>query len=396
MTNVGVPLQELDDQTLTPVVARALNTATITLGQWQATKIHENYNPLTEGVYRVTGTAHAGARTLPWSVILKIVRWWDMSANFSSDWANDPTHFFYWKREALVFQSGILHGLQHQLAPPTCYGVLDVAGDRLWLWLEDVQETQPGRWNLDRHILAARHFGQFNGAFAQAAALPTYPWLSQHFLRQWLAFCRAWQSDAILGDASVWSDSAVHGVLPSNLVPRILALLRDADVLLAALEALPQTLCHLDTDRRNLFSRSDHDGQAQTVVIDWGFLGLAAVGEDLGNQVGGELFHLAVRPSEATKYADAALTAYLDGLREMQWHGQIEDVGLAMRLHQLHYLGISPLIVQDFVREGFIQPWMRAWMSEHDATPAEAFRQWGDALMFLVTQAEAAHHDVVG
>ena len=43
------------------------------------------------------------------------------------------------------------------------------------------------------------------------------------------------------------------------------------------------TLSHQDTDRRNLFTRLTAGGQEQTVAIDWGLLGLAAVGEDLGD-----------------------------------------------------------------------------------------------------------------
>jgi hypothetical protein len=389
-------LQALDERTLTSLMRRALNNPTIQLEEWSFTKIHADYNPLTVGVYRIAGTARADEHIRSWSVVLKMVHALDEIEPFESDWLNDPTNFAYWQREALVFQSGLFNGWQGNLVPVQCYGVLKPAADLRWLWLEDVQESRPGPWPLERHILAARHFGEFNGAFIDRYPLPDYPWLTHHFLRQWLAFCRALGSDAILRDLSVWAAPLVHGVLPPDLAPRILQVLEDAEDLLAALERLPQTLCHLDTDRRNLFTRTDPRGQEQTVVIDWGQMGMAAFGEDLGNQVGGDLFHLAVPAREAAQYAEAAFAAYVEGLQAMGWCGQPEQVRFASLAHQLHYLSFIPIVVQEYVHTVQLPPWMRTWVSQHAVTPTEAIRAWGEALMFLLKQAEEARQFVDG
>src|SRR5712692_8547396 len=78
-------------------------------------------------------------------------------------------------------------------------------------------QEKPAPWSLARHIAAARHFGEFNGAFTHRYPLRDYGWLTHHFLRQWLACCRAWGSDATLSDPSVWAAPRVQGVLPSDL-----------------------------------------------------------------------------------------------------------------------------------------------------------------------------------
>jgi hypothetical protein len=388
MAQPEAQFEALDEPTLTMVVSRALGIATIKVIQWHVTSIHGNYNPLTLGVYRIAGSAQDNTHVLPWSVVLKVVQGSDRIARLNSEWLNDASHFLYWQREPLVFQSGLLNGLRSNLVPVRCYAVLEPAADLRWLWLEDLQE-KPAPWSLARHIAAARHFGEFNGAFIHRYPLQDYGWLTHHFLRQWVAFCRAWGSDATLSDPSVWAAPTVQGVLPSDLAPRILEVLGDAEHLLAPIEQLPHTLSHLDTDRRNLFSRTDWSGQEQTVAIDWGFLGLAAVGEDLGNQVGGNLFHLALPAADAAQYAKAAFEAYLDGLQAMGWRGKLEHVRFASLAHQLHYLSFAPIIVQLLV-QGKLPPWMSKWMTQNEATAAEAIRQWGDALTFLLDQADEA------
>ena len=59
----------------------------------------------------------------------------------------------------------------------------------------------------------------------------------------------------------------------------------------------------------------------QTVVIDWSFLGTAAVGADLGMQVSGNLYSLYVDPRNAQAYYEAALESYVAGLRDAGWRG---------------------------------------------------------------------------
>jgi hypothetical protein len=384
--------EALDERTLTMVVSRALNIPIIKLIEWHVTSIHDDYNPLTLGVYRIAGSAQVVEHVVAWSVVLKIVQGSDRIPSFNSDWLNDPNHLLFWQREALVFQSGLLNGLQTNLVPVRCYAVLEPAADLRWLWLEDLQES-PVPWSLARHILSARHVGEFNGLFMHRDLLKNYPWLTQHFLRQWLACCRVWRSDAILRDPSVWAAPTIQGILPSDLAPRILLVMGDAEHVLGALEQLPATLSHLDSDRRNLFSRTDSSGLEKTVAIDWGNLGMAAVGEDLGNQVGGNLFHLALPAAEAAQYVRAAFEAYLDGLNAMGWSGKLEHVRFAYVAHQLHYLGFVPIIVETLA-QGELPPWMGKWVVQHEVAPAEAIKQWGDALIVLLDQAEEARQYV--
>ena len=62
---------------------------------------------------------------------------------------------------------------------------------------------------------------------------------------------------------------------------RFFRLWEERDRFFDALDRLPQTLCHLDSLRPDLFARETEDGDYQTVAVDWAFAGLGAIREGL-------------------------------------------------------------------------------------------------------------------
>src|SRR4051794_36176160 len=108
MTDRDTLLESLDEQVLTTVVRQVLNNTAIEILEWKVVSIHGQYNPVTGGVYRVTGSAAQFEREVPWSVVLKIVQGSSRIPTISSEWLNDPKHLAYWQREPLLFQSDVL------------------------------------------------------------------------------------------------------------------------------------------------------------------------------------------------------------------------------------------------------------------------------------------------
>src|SRR4051794_39445907 len=68
----------------------------------------------------LNGKARVGAVEHSWRVVLKVLR-------PVAD-QDDPTHIFYWEREALLYHSGFLDDLPAGLRAPRCYG-WDEPGD---------------------------------------------------------------------------------------------------------------------------------------------------------------------------------------------------------------------------------------------------------------------------
>ncbi|MBA3944757.1 MAG: phosphotransferase [Herpetosiphonaceae bacterium] len=83
------------------------------------------------------------------------------------------------------------------------------------------------------------------------------------------------------------------------------------------LDHLPQTICHQDVWRKNLFARSRSAGDEETVAIDWELVGVGAAGEDVGNLLGVSLLNFDVDVGEAAVLAETMLTDYLAGLSDV-------------------------------------------------------------------------------
>ena len=98
--------------------------------------------------------------------------------------------------------------------------------------------------------------------------------------------------------------------------------------MLTALDRLPQTLCHHDTFRRNLFARWDLQGREQTVAIDWADVGIGAIGEDLAIFVGMDALFLEIDVADLSHLDQLAFASYLAGLHTAGWMGSPQLVRL--------------------------------------------------------------------
>jgi hypothetical protein len=259
-------------------------------------------------IYTVTGQACDLDQALSWSLILKVL------------WAqadSDVSDCYYWRREADAYQSGWLDDLPGRLRAPRCFGVVDRPDGACWLWLEEVTDEAGPRWPVERYGLAARHLGQFNGAYLVESSPPSWPWLSSGWLRE--AIARAAPAVGVL------RRSLEHPLLrrcfPGDTGKAFSDLWTEREVLLSALDRLPHTLCHLDAFRRNLFARLGADGRDQTVAIDWAFVGSGAIGEEIEPLVLRSLAFGEVEPGEAHELDRAVFAGYLDGLRDAGWWG---------------------------------------------------------------------------
>jgi len=235
----------------------------------------------TAGVWRV--------QTEDDSAILKLVRH-DRGGSErwpSSDVESSP---YYWRREPLAYDSGLLDSLGRCLRAPRCRHCAARADGTVALWLEDAG-AHPA-WTLERMERIARDLGRMQGRMA--ADLPDAPWLSRGWLRAYLELRARWIDDYRDGPFA----AEVH---------RIWAL---REPILARVDAAPQTFCHFDFYPANIF------GEDETVVIDWAYCGLGALGLDAGNLVPDAIFDGFVPVAGAVAHRDAVWRGYLAGLAD--------------------------------------------------------------------------------
>jgi len=135
----------VSQKTLMPLVRCALADETATVVDWSHQSLEGGFSG--SAVYRFQGQAQTADGIKPWSLILKVI-------SPAAGWAA-PADFDYWKREMLLYQSGLLADLPTDLVAPCCFDIIEYPGveypeEEVWLWLEDMGAAEDKEWALER------------------------------------------------------------------------------------------------------------------------------------------------------------------------------------------------------------------------------------------------------
>ena len=266
---------------------------------------HGQANAATGGIWRVRGPDG--------TAILKAARYpAETEASKAFRTSNEPTHWNYWRREACAYQTGLA---------ATAYATAGISAPALLaadprpdggveLWLADVGRTGGFDWPVARLARFARELGAAQARWA--GRVPATPWLSRHWLAQYMAEAPTWGGRV---DPAVWDHPNV-APWPAPVRARLRELWAGRARLLAVAEAAEHTLCHLDVWPANLA-----DDAGTSVLLDWAFVGEGALGEDLSNLIvdcfTDGLMDMALLP----EVAETAVEAYLAGLHDGGWAG---------------------------------------------------------------------------
>jgi len=304
---------------------------------WRCKPLGVPTGQATRGVFRVSGTASANGKEVPWSAVLKVIA---SPEPDSPSFFDDVSHPLYWKREVLAYQSGLLDDLPAGLRAARCLQATEQEDGSFHLWLEEATDLHGRRWPLEQYAEAARALGRFNGIYLTTRPMPDYPWLVQTGSPRGLLDHNTELRDPLL-DPKTWQHPLVQAAFPASMADRLLALWKDRNSLLDALDRVPVTLCHLDAWKGNLFAPEGVDGDI--VAIDWAFPGKAAVGTDAGDLFAPSFGMLRVEQATPGALDETVFEHYLEGLREVGWSGGREVVRFAFAtLSALKYGCFTP------------------------------------------------------
>ncbi len=275
---------------------------------------HGQANAATAGIWRVRGPAG--------TAILKVARRPSAAGPPKAfPTSDEPTHWNYWQREALAYQSGLAATAYAGagITAPTLLQASPRPDGGVELWLADVGGTGGFDWPVLRLARFARELGAAQARWV--GRVPATAWLSRRWLAQYAAQTPGWVGPV---EPTVWDDP-VLAPWPEPVRTRLRQLWAGRDRILAVAEAAERTLCHLDVWPANLA-----DDAGTSVLLDWAFAGEGAVGEDLANLVidafTDGLMDVALLP----ELAEAAVDGYLAGLRDGGWAGSSDAVRAAI------------------------------------------------------------------
>jgi hypothetical protein len=364
----------------------ALGDPTAAVRSWEARALGGSWGKATAGLHRVAGAAAAGGRPVRWSVVLKTLAPEGNAARAGPAGAGPetPSAPDYWRREALVYGSGLLDRLPAGVAAPRCYAAEEGAGGAR-LWLEDVADDAPGPWGVARHALAARHLGRLNGASLTGRPLPDAPWLARGVWR-----ARHGGADGRAFDelGALRAHPLVRELWPAELETRARRACADRFRFFDAADRLPRVFRHGDTVRPNLLGRRAADGVEETVLVDWALAGVDAVGDDLCGLVAQALTNRLAPAGPTLEELDAAcFDAYVAGLRDAGWRGP----GAAARLGFCAGAAVRyPLFPLSFER-ALTDDALRPRLEHAFGRPVETLcRVWVDARRFALDRADEA------
>ena len=338
-------------------------------------------------LFRVTGRAQDHGQTLPWTLVLKVLRPPSGEAYPSGhSRPSRPSHWGYWAAEPLAYASGLLDDLPG-IAAPRCFGVTERPDGKIWLWLQEVREDVGRAWPLERYGLAARHFGRFNGAYLTGRPLPTEWWVGHERCGPRASLpAFLWHDPAALNERDeTWDHPVVRRAYHTPIAERLRRLWADDDVFYAALQRLPRTLCHYDAFRPNLFARHGPAGEDQTVAIDWSYIGIGGIGEELAAMVASTLGWFEVDGGKARNLGETVFEGYLAGLRDAGWTGDamIARLGYAISVarYAIPFSGVA-MMADEVSWESARHIWGRSL--------DEFVCQWPQLTYFLLDMADEA------
>jgi hypothetical protein len=306
-------------------------------------------------------------------MVLKVVKASDEPFGGS----RDPMHANYWKREPLIYASGLLHK-PPAIRTPRCFGVQYRDDSTAWIWLEDMAHPADSHWTSSRYQLAARRLGEFNGAYLVGRSLPTADALSRAWLRSVVNTYAPAYAQLDLVD----NHTLVRQCWPNGVLDRLVRLWQDRELLLSALEHLRATFCHLDAFTRNLLvDRCTQD----VVALDWSFAGIAPVGSELAPMVAASVAFYDAEPEQVCGIDRIVFDAYVSGLRAAGWEGDCRVVRLGYVASAALRYGLFPLgvmLLEDPIRQRFERVFRHA--------ASDIVARWAQLAPFLLDQADEA------
>lgn len=290
------------------------------------------------GVYRLWGAGQRSGQSEPWSLFLK--------AFSSSSDSGDPASLYYWRREEQVYKSELALDRSSGICMPRLLASTFPSPNECWLWLEDIQDVFDNRWPLAHYAEVGRQFGMWNARHLNVDIKTHYPWASNGRRQTWLAICE----DLVSNLDRYPKDGLLGRWLRQIGRERLLALWDQRRQFQDILAALPQTFCHHDAFKRNLFARRLPDGEYETVAIDWAFAGKGVIGEDIATLIPISVTFGEVPMAQLLHLDDLVFAGYLAGLRAADCTSDEDIVRLGYSLSAVvtHLLGSLWFIVPGF------------------------------------------------
>lgn len=309
MTVESVPWMEKNWDSLRLSLSHHIENKALEIVDCHVAPLHKNVNFTTYGIYRFHGTANVDHQLIAWSIILKIIK-------PDSEEKNETSHHNYWKREALVHDAGVLSNVPKVISVPKCYLIEEKTDGTVWIWLEEIRADNDRPFSEDEWAFIARQVGFFNGSYISNIPFPTEPWICRQWLRSWVISCKKYALDPFQCYEQIKNE--IEAI--DSIWDRFTRFNMNMEKYISTLNLLPRVLAHQDLSKGNMYISNTSHGRRLT-LIDWQFMSLSGVGEDLGKLFGVAMSQNNIPRDDSRTYKDVLFQNYLEGLIHAGWEG---------------------------------------------------------------------------
>ncbi|MBM7569506.1 hypothetical protein [Paenibacillus sacheonensis] len=310
ITNNTVDEFKVDPAYLQSLLRRIVSSKCLQLLSWSCSLLGKNKGE--SSVYRVSCTILDNDVEQNYALIIKILK---------PDYLrNHVDHYYYWKREALVYHSGILSQLPLSIRAPLCHAVEEHPDESLWIWLEDIAiEAIQCDWSFAHMCKISYLLGKYNGVYITGTHLPNESFLCRSWIRSWVEVCAAY-AKPIEEQKNIWN-SCLEDFNANSSMWGLYHINRNrVNSLLETIELLPRVFAHQDVHWDNIFIEQVN-GIDTLLAIDWQFASISGVGEELGRMFGYALIKNKIPVNKVEEYKEELFQNYLQGLRDQGWDG---------------------------------------------------------------------------
>jgi len=301
-------LKAVDPAILTDVVRQDDNDPSIEITNWTVKRLSDKGIANPDGLWVFSGQGMGDKGIGPWSIVLKILNRQEEEPPSNDLW--------YWKREYLLAQSRLTENIV--VKAPRFYHSEETS-DGAWIWMEHVEDHQPGKWTLDEYAFAAYQLGRWNSTYLIGMPLPNANWLTRQHYRTWLSWMNLEED---------WKHPLNQKHISQDVRNRYDRLWNEREKFYEVLESLPQVFSHFDCQRRNLGIHRDPGQGKELIILDWAQCGIGAKGTELNWLVGMSSALLEWPPADLPKLDEIAFQSYIQGMREGGWTGDVNIVRL--------------------------------------------------------------------
>lgn len=328
---------ELTEELLEPPVQRLLGSGDAKVKSFEIEALKPGAgNPVSLGVYRVTGETDLRGETESFSLVVKHLA--DGRPHMD---ASSPTGWNYWAREIAFFESPLAERIPQSIGHPKYLGKSTLADGSALFWNGDLGDLERDEWTWADCLNATKLVAELNSI--KSDDLGDYEWLNRSQVEGWAELHKAWKTfelnyPLVVELSKLREDTA-------EAYEYFGKYLNQYDYIAGILQDGRQSFVHGDFNLNNLVPAKRG---ASLIALDWQLCGEARIGTEIA-AIYNTAFEHGVISAEASRFEELC-DVYTSRFNELNGDNPIslDEVRLAAAAMGYFILVNMPLFFMNF------------------------------------------------